>query len=214
MIPAVGFAALGTLVATTALAQAPAPAPAPAQPTTTTVTPPAGQTAAASSTPSGVFTAGKPSAGLLLGDGFGKEPNFYGLGFGVRGGYTLPMNVYLGGTFIYHLGASVATGFGDVKYNVMFLGVEGGYDLMAGPVLVRPVLGLGMGIFKSSDLTIGNVTFPGVSESKFTITPGVMGVYPIGNLYVGADLRYNLVTGSGGGDAGAFALFLNVGMVF
>src|SRR3954468_20558779 len=76
-------------------------------------------------------TAGHASVAGLLGYGF---KDGVGLGLGVRGGYTLPMNVYIGGTFVYHLGKSQSTPIGDVKTNIYYFGVEGGYDIVAGPV--------------------------------------------------------------------------------
>jgi hypothetical protein len=74
---------------------------------------------------------GASIAGLV---GFGA--NAYGFDLGVRGGYTLPNHVYLGGTFIFNTGlggwgAGFTTGF------------EGGYEFAAGPVVVRPYGGLG-----------------------------------------------------------------------
>src|SRR5258706_11784715 len=84
-------------------------------------------------------TADHGSVGALLGYGF---KDGVGLGLGVRGGYTLPMNLYLGATFVYHLGKSQSTPVGDVSVNIFYLGVEGGYDISAGPVVVRPYLGL------------------------------------------------------------------------
>jgi hypothetical protein len=73
-----------------------------------------------------------PSIGGLI--GFGSSA--YGFDLGVRAGYTLPNNVYLGGTFIFNTGfngwgAGFTTGF------------EGGYQFAAGPVVVRPYGGLG-----------------------------------------------------------------------
>jgi hypothetical protein len=70
-------------------------------------------------------------AGLV---GFGDGP--YGFDLGVRGGYTLPNNIYLGATFIFN------TGFGG--WGAGFVtGFEGGYQFAAGPVVVRPYGGIG-----------------------------------------------------------------------
>ena len=59
------------------------------------------------------------SAAVLLGYGF---KDGVGVGLGMPGGYTLPVNVYLGGTFVYHLGKSVPGG----TVNVFYLGFEEG----------------------------------------------------------------------------------------
>jgi len=125
-------------------------------------------------------TAGHASVAGLLGYGFKDGAN---LGFGVRGGYTLPMNVYVGGTFVYHLGKSQSTPVGDVKSNIYYFGVEGGYDLALGPVVLRPYIGLG-------DVA-ASATFLGttVSDGKLGIWPGATVLYPIGNAFVGGDAR-------------------------
>src|SRR5258707_15835289 len=67
--------------------------------------------------------AGHASAAALLGNAF---KDGVGIGLGVRGGYTLPMNLYVGGTFIYHLGKSEASPFGDLKVNIYYFGAEVG----------------------------------------------------------------------------------------
>jgi hypothetical protein len=157
-------------------------------------------------------TAGHASAAVLLGDGF---KDGYGLGFGVRGGYTLPMNVYIGGTFVYHLGKSESTAFGDEKFNIYYFGVEGGYDLAAGPLVVRPYLGLGDATATAS---IGGIS---ASDSKLALWPGATALFPIGPLSVGADVRYVIVTGSSSTDANgnsssanAFSLFATAAYQF
>jgi hypothetical protein len=156
-------------------------------------------------------TAGHASAAVLLGDGF---KDGYGLGLGVRGGYTLPMNVYVGGTFIYHLGKTTSTPFGDEKANIYYFGVEGGYDLAAGPVVVRPYLGLG-GV--TAAVSLGGASD---SESKLALWPGATVLFPIGHLSVGADARYVIVAGSSSTDDGnsssenAFSLFATAGYQF
>jgi hypothetical protein len=158
------------------------------------------------------------SAALLLGNGF---KDGYNIGLGVRGGYTLPMNLYLGATFIYHLGKSEDVPGGSMKANVYYFGVEAGYAIAAGPVAVRPYLGLGQLTAKSSvpdytDPITGVVVSGGGSNGYFTIWPGVTALFPIGPAFVGADLRYNIVTGlpEGADSANAFSAFLTGGMSF
>ncbi len=155
-------------------------------------------------------TAGHASAALLLGDGF---KDGVGLGLGVRGGYTLPMNVYLGGTFMYHFGKSESTPFGDVSTHLYYFGVEGGYDIYAAPVLIRPYLGLGAATAVASvpGGTFEGITVDGTSNSdtKFGVWPGVTALYPINNFFVGADARFLIVS-----DFNTFSLFATGGMQF
>ncbi len=156
-------------------------------------------------------TAGHGSVAGLLGYGFKDGVD---LGLGVRGGYTLPMNLYLGGTFVYHLGKSYDTGFGSAKTNLYYFGVEGGYDVPAGPVVVRPYLGLGAATAKA---TIPAITFPGVgstpessaSSTKFGVWPGATVLYPVGPAFIGADARFLIVS-----DFNAFSLFATGGVQF
>src|SRR5262245_53877024 len=72
---------------------------------------------------------GYGSVGALLGVGFMTSSNIpdinaAGFGLGARGGYTLPMNVYLGGTLVYHLGGSRSFPDGDTSLNTFYFGVE------------------------------------------------------------------------------------------
>ena len=145
-------------------------------------------------------TAGHASVAGLLGYGF---KDGVGLGLGVRGGYTLPMNLYLGGTFVYHLGKTQSTPFGDVKTNIYYFGFEAGYDVAAGPVVVRPYLGLG-------DVA-ASASFAGVSasDSKIGFWPGATVLYPLGSAFIGGDARF-LIRDS----FNAFSLFATGGMQF
>jgi hypothetical protein len=155
-------------------------------------------------------TAGKGSVGALFGYGFKDGLN---LGLGVRGGYTLPANVYLGGTFVYHLGKSQNDGFGDVSVKVYYFGFEGGYDFVAGPVVIRPYLGLGAATAKASTPSISafGITAPGVdtSTTKFAAWPGATLLYPMGSAFIGADARFLVVS-----DFNAFSLFATGGVQF
>ncbi len=89
------------------------------------------------------------SIGALV--GFGE--NSFLFDTGIRGGYTLPAHVYLGGTFLLNVGTSGYCGFygaGATYYcyganTVGFTtGFEGGYDFAAGPLVVRAYGGLGV----------------------------------------------------------------------
>ncbi len=155
-------------------------------------------------------TAGHYSGAGLIGYGFNDG---YKLGIGARGGYTLPANFYVGGTLVYHLGSSQATSFGDFKYHIAYFGAEGGYDLVAGPLIVRPYLGLGYAVLTAS--------LAGFSASSSTLAlwPGATALYPMGNLMLGADARF-VITGSttntDGSSQGfsALGLFATVGYQF
>ncbi len=148
-------------------------------------------------------TAGHASVAGLLGYGFKDGLN---LGLGVRGGYTLPMNVYIGGTFVYHLGKSE----GGADVNLFYVGPEGGYDIPAGPVVVRPYLGLGVASAKvTSDLSAFGGGKISDSSSRFAVWPGATVLYPLGNAFVGGDARFLIVS-----DFNAFSLFATGGYQF
>jgi hypothetical protein len=147
------------------------------------------------------------TAGALLGYGFKDEVGF---GLGLRGGYTLPMNVYIGGTLIYFFGDSRSTPVGDVSIHSFLLGVEGGYDITAGPVIVRPYLGLGPDFFSGSAPCVGGICVGSQSDTKFAAWPGAAVFYPIDDHWlVGGDARVLIVS-----DATNFQLFANGGYKF
>jgi hypothetical protein len=148
-------------------------------------------------------SAAGPSAAVLVGNGF---KDGYNIGFGARGGLTLPLNVYVGGTLIYHLGKTETTPIGDVTARLLYLGGEGGYDISAGPLTVRPYLGVG---YASVTGSAGGISS---STGKLAFWPGAVALFPIGNLFVGADARYVLLVDAS--DANAFSLFATLGMTF
>ena len=146
-------------------------------------------------------TAGHASVAGLLGYGF---KDGVGLGLGVRGGYTLPMNVYIGGTLVYHLGKSE----GGFSEHIAYVGVEGGYDLVAGPVVVRPYVGLGDAIVTVKSDVPGFGSISG-SSGNFAVWPGASVLYPLGSAFVGGDARFLIVN-----DFNAFSLFATAGYQF
>lgn len=82
---------------------------------------------------------------LLGGIRFASDDLNVGVGF--KGGYTLPMNVYIGGSFDYFFGEHEEWMYNDFRYewdySVWALTVEGGYDFAIVPtVMIRPFAGL------------------------------------------------------------------------
>lgn len=143
------------------------------------------------------FTANKPQVGIDLGYGIyagdeNGDVNPYGLGFGVRGGYTLDFGLYVGAAFHYYLGFTekvelpgIATF--EVSGNIYKFGAELGYDVGLGPQFVlRPKLGIGYGI--------ATVEAEGSSSSEggLAFTPGLQGLYSLGQAFLSADVRYNI----------------------
>jgi hypothetical protein len=136
----------------------------------------------------------------LLGLGFS---NYYGFGIGGRGGYTLENHVYLGGILQYNFGWS--------SYASFYTGFEGGYDIPAGPLLVRPYGGLGPAwitypsIYTGCGAQVigGVVVTNGVCQSTATVSYfafwfGGTAIYPINDLwFVGGDLRFFVIPGYG-----------------
>lgn len=144
-------------------------------------------------------TAGHASVDALLGYGF---KDGLGFGLGARGGYTLPMNVYLGGTLIYF--------FGKDPVSTLSVGVEGGYDFYVNPVIIRPFLGLGPDFFMiSCPSGVPSGLCPG-GETRFAAWLGGAVEYPINeNWFAGADMRVHIVS-----DFTNFQLFANGGYQF
>jgi hypothetical protein len=131
-------------------------------------------------------------AGLL---GFGFSNYVGGFGLGVRGGYTLPSHVYLGGTFV-----DFPVSFG----NTFFTGFEGGYDIKAGPLAVRPYGGVGLIDISYNYPAIVPVVVDGVATSTassvtasatfFSLWVGGTVMYPITEQwFVGGDFRFLIV---------------------
>jgi hypothetical protein len=172
----------------------PAPAPAPSAAPASEPAPPSAPATNDSSAPATEAPAAKdtepaqalrPLSVALLG-GWGSNPAA-GIGFGLRAGYTLPLHVYVGGTFIYHLGESengATAGF-------LYPGGEVGYELKLGPLFVRPYVGLGLLVLREAAPTA--VPPESLTRMYFGVWPGLTAAYAITpNFFIGADARYLL----------------------
>lgn len=173
------------------------------------------------------FTAGKPQVGVTLGygiytgDDLGGDTNPYGLGFGVRGGYTLDMNVHVGASFEYFLGASKDVPGGSYSVNVWNMMLEPGYDLGVGENMVlRPQLGLGMSHVKAEGcvtlpppIGTGSETCNDNGDTKFALAPGAMFLMDFGGIYGMGGLRYHHIF-LDNGNADALLINIGAGMTF
>lgn len=147
------------------------------------------------------------SVGLLLGYGISFEdgPNPWGLGFGLRGGYNLDA-IFLGARFAYYLG--------EDDFNLWELGIEGGYDLPVGPVIIRPGLGLGIASVSVSVDLPAPLEDIDESETNPYIALGASVLYDINEQYfIGGDARLQFVLGDQG-DGKALIILANGGMRF
>ncbi len=152
------------------------------------------------------------SVGASVGYGLaGGSPNAYGLGFVGRIGYTLPIDVYLGGTFVYHLGTS-ADGVPDSKVtrNIWYAGAEIGYFIGTKDYGVRPYLGLGGIVLQNKTCDDNICTDPG--NNGFYFGPGIYGQYNLGPVYFGADVRY--IATANGAIPNSFGFFGSFGVNF
>ena len=136
------------------------------------------------------------------------------LGTGVRAGYTLPMGVYLGGTFVYHFGTSADGPGYEVSSRAMYPAGEVGYDFKVPntSVLVRPYFGGGMLFASMTAKRAGQEETK--SDSSPILYPGVSVLFaiPESPFFAGADARLAFVTES---DADpSFGAFLVGGLKF
>lgn len=128
--------------------------------------------------------------------GLAADP--YGLGAGLRGGYELDFKLYLGVYFMWYLGSStsgstqrIMNSVRETHANYWQFGIDVGYDWWVADIIIRPSMELGMGI------AVTNATGRTTSVSDFMFGPGITVIYPWDNLFIGGELRGNVVTGNG-----------------
>lgn len=143
---------------------------------------------------------GRPwMAGLVVGYGLKTDSNTgslrgssdpYGLTAGLRGGYTLDFNLYVGVFFAYYLGGSdsgtqarVNTGVTSSAASSLQFGAEAGYDFWLSDVILRPSLQLG-GQFAFTDVDGDKRT-----TGDFIAGPGLGLFVPIDGWFIGGEVR-------------------------
>jgi len=123
----------------------------------------------------------------------GGDPNAFGLGFLGRVGFGLPLNLYVGGNFVYYLGTTNELAGVKFSQNTWYAGGEVGYDIDQGDFVIRPVVGIG-GLVLRSKTCVADLCSTHPSATSFYVAPGVYGQYDIGPAYVGANIRYVIPT--------------------
>ncbi|MGH7329212.1 MAG: hypothetical protein ACREJX_12765, partial [Polyangiaceae bacterium] len=83
-----------------------------------------------------------------------------------------------------------------VSTHTLLLGLEAGYSLHLKPIIIRPQLGFGDASLTSFTNFNGTVNNPGTSVDNFTVTnqrfylePGIVGLVNLGPFYFGADVN-------------------------
>lgn len=126
-----------------------------------------------------------------------RDVESYGGGGGLSAGVTLPvMPIYLGARALWFVGDSgtLSTGAASLVLDSHYVlyGIDLGYDLILGPIVLRPGLGIGSAILDNSGAAVGlSVT---ASDSSLYLAPGVGLIVKLGLLYVGGELRYTWLT--------------------
>jgi hypothetical protein len=145
------------------------------------------------------------SAGLAAGwgvktdratGGFGADP--YAFAAGVRGGYAFDFDLYIGIWFNWYLGTSSTgsqarsiLGEKTTRANYWQFGVDVGYDWWIADIIIRPSMQLGEAI------AVTDATGETRAIGDFMLAPGMTVIYPWDNLFLGGELRGNIVTGDG-----------------
>jgi hypothetical protein len=146
-------------------------------------------------------------AGLLGGYGFTPEKHEvqpYGFGLGASAGVTLPaVPIYVGARLLWFVGATghtpspmmttTATGMTAVSLKLsesyLTYGIDLGYDLELGPLVLRPGLGIGSARLNANIVDMGGVKTK-LDDSTLYISPAIALLFKPGLLYVGAEARY------------------------
>jgi hypothetical protein len=136
----------------------------------------------------------KPSVGVLVGWGF--QP-WYHLAAGLRGGVDIG-DVYAGASVVYAFGQTLedksqVAGFTfKDSGNYVLFGGEVGYSVHVDPLFVRPFLGVGAAVTPRESCDPRCKSDAGTHAY---LAPGALVVYPIDPVFVGLDVRYNVVLG-------------------
>jgi hypothetical protein len=139
------------------------------------------------------------------------------MGLGLRGGVHIKsfLPLYVGGLAEFFFGSATSNKDLGVRSTsaerFAYGGGEFGADVEAATdFTIRPYFGLGLG-FDWKQVCPGGVC-TNTTKLHPTLTPGIIGLYSLGVVFLGADLRYIIVPGSG--TAGGAAISATAGVKF
>ncbi len=187
-----------TAIASLALLAANANIATAAEPTKDEPAAAAGETPASKSNPI--------SIAFMFGHG---EKDAFKTGIGGRIGYTLRSGLYFGGSYVSHFGMQD----GPVQASIWYAGGEVGYELEAGPLIVRPYAGAGLASIYASVFMPPIGSFQGgkieASDRRFAVWPGASVLLPIDRAFIGVDAKFLVVENSN-----AFNAYGTLGVAF
>ena len=158
-------------------------------------------------------------AGLVLGYGIEFDDRFavnpYGLAAGVRLGYTLDIQVYVGLYYAFFLGNSDVKpgtqGF-PAEPSANYWGtpsLEIGYDWWLGSLIIRPSMAFGVAFARwQRGMQIAE---PARTVSSFFFAPALSVIYPWDEFFLGGQLIVHQIAGDG---VSGLAPYVNFGMRF
>jgi hypothetical protein len=148
--------------------------------------------------------------GGLAGYGFTTEDSSlepYALGLGANGGITLSEDfaLYLGARLLWFSGETSqlelmrngASASVELSRSYLTYGVDVGYDFAAGPLVLRPELGIGGATLYVNDATPDGLTMTETSDGSLYLAPALELLFAPSLLYLGAEIRYMAMTASG-----------------
>jgi hypothetical protein len=156
-------------------------------------------------------TSGKVQLGAQFLYGLGVSDDTYGaygIGAGLEAGYTIPVGLYLGVAFDYFVGRS-SDGYLYDGGNIWTLQAEVGWDFLAGPIVLRPKIGLGVDTLSYELCFIGACVYG--DESNFSPAAGLQAIYNFDPIFVDLEVRFTADTGECGIDCSAVTFGVGVG---
>lgn len=134
----------------------------------------------------GIYKAPAPTQGVEVSPLFGYASNSFGIGAGLRAGYTFKEGVYVGAAFMYQHGIDRIPGEGSARVGMLYPSAELGYDFRYESVSFRPYAGAGMTWFHTST-SAGSA----MSDPYFIVYPGLsITAHPDGSMFfAGVDAR-------------------------
>lgn len=134
----------------------------------------------------GIYKAPAPTQGVEVSPLFGYASNGFGIGAGLRAGYTFKEGVYAGAAFMYQHGIDRIPGEASARVGMLYPSAEIGYDFRYESVSFRPYAGAGMTWFRTSS-SLGS----SMSDPYFIVYPGLsITARPAGSMFfAGVDAR-------------------------